>query len=39
MVKKLMVEFSTIEEYWAPKIVAELNETYVKSAKVKGEYP
>lgn len=27
-----------IKEYWSPKIVAELNESHIKLAKLKGEF-
>jgi len=27
-----------IQEHWSPKIVGELNDTYVKLAKLKGEF-
>ncbi|HKU63667.1 MAG TPA: cupin domain-containing protein [Rhizomicrobium sp.] len=29
--------FDTITEYWSPKIVARVNDQYIKIAKVKGE--
>lgn len=31
-------KLSLINEYWSPKIVAELNESYIKLAKLKGEF-
>jgi mannose-6-phosphate isomerase-like protein (cupin superfamily) len=31
-------KFSLFSEYWTPKIIGELNEQYVKLAKVKGEF-
>ena len=31
-------KFGLIQEYWKPKIVAELNDSYVKLAKIKGEF-
>ena len=31
-------KFELIDEYWSPKIVAELNGQYVKLAKFKGEF-
>jgi mannose-6-phosphate isomerase-like protein (cupin superfamily) len=31
-------KFSLFSKYWTPKIVGELNEQYVKLAKVKGEF-
>lgn len=33
----LQNKFSKVSEYWHPYIVAELNENYVKIARVKGE--
>jgi mannose-6-phosphate isomerase-like protein (cupin superfamily) len=31
-------KFSLIQEYWQPKIAGELNDSYVKFAKLKGEF-
>jgi mannose-6-phosphate isomerase-like protein (cupin superfamily) len=31
-------KFDLFNDYWSPKIVAELNESYVKLAKLKGEF-
>jgi len=31
-------EFETITEYWSPKIIAQVNDQYVKLAKLKGEF-
>jgi len=31
-------KFSTFSDYWNPKIVGELNDSYVKLVKVKGEF-
>jgi mannose-6-phosphate isomerase-like protein (cupin superfamily) len=31
-------KFDRIDQYWNPKIIAELNGQYVKLAKVKGEF-
>ncbi len=31
-------KFKSIQEYWSPHIVAELNGQYLKIAKVKGEF-
>lgn len=31
-------KFSVFSEYWRPRIVGELNESYVKLAKLKGEF-
>lgn len=37
-VVKLKDKFDLIRDYWAPKIVAELNDQYVKLVKFKGEF-
>jgi mannose-6-phosphate isomerase-like protein (cupin superfamily) len=34
----LLSKFSKIPEYWHPYIVGELNDNYIKLAKVKGEF-
>jgi mannose-6-phosphate isomerase-like protein (cupin superfamily) len=34
----LAQKFSLFQEYWSPKIVGELNDSYVKLAKLKGEF-
>lgn len=34
----LLAKFELIDEYWTPKIIAELNDQYVKLAKLKGEF-
>ena len=31
-------KFQLFHEYWSPKIIGELNESYVKIAKLKGEF-
>jgi len=31
-------KFRLIEEYWSPRIAGELNDSYVKLAKLKGEF-
>ncbi|HEV2601467.1 MAG TPA: cupin domain-containing protein [Candidatus Babeliales bacterium] len=31
-------KLSTFSDLWSPKIIAELNESYIKLAKLKGEY-
>ncbi len=31
-------KFALFYEYWQPKIIGELNESYVKVAKLKGEF-
>lgn len=37
-VVNLALKFSLFQEYWQPKIVGELNESYVKLAKLKGDF-
>ncbi len=34
----LLEKFGLFREYWQPKIVGELNESYVKVVKLKGEF-
>ncbi len=34
----LAEKFSRVSEYWSPKIVGELNDSYVKVVKFKGEF-
>ena len=31
-------KFSQFQDYWQPKIAGELNDTYIKLAKLKGEF-
>jgi mannose-6-phosphate isomerase-like protein (cupin superfamily) len=31
-------KFGSFDDYWSPRIVAELNDAYVKLVKVKGEF-
>lgn len=31
-------KFSMVDEYWHPRIAGELNDSYVKLAKLKGEF-
>lgn len=31
-------KFDLIKEYWSPKIAGEINDSYVKLAKLKGEF-
>lgn len=31
-------KFELLEDYWSPKIVGDLNDSYVKIAKFKGEF-
>jgi mannose-6-phosphate isomerase-like protein (cupin superfamily) len=35
---KLAQKLSQFSDLWSPKIVAELNDSYIKLAKLKGEY-
>jgi mannose-6-phosphate isomerase-like protein (cupin superfamily) len=34
----LTQKFSRFQDYWSPKIAGELNDSYVKLAKLKGEF-
>ncbi len=34
----LAEKFSLFQEYWSPKIVSELNDSYLKVVKLKGEF-
>ncbi|HEY6285366.1 MAG TPA: cupin domain-containing protein [Ktedonobacteraceae bacterium] len=34
----LIQKFSLFQDYWSPKIVGELNDSYVKLVKLKGEF-
>lgn len=34
----LVDKFNKFNDYWSPKIVGELNEFYIKLAKLKGEF-
>ena len=34
----LREKFSRVEDYWSPKIVGEVNDSYVKAVKLKGEF-
>jgi mannose-6-phosphate isomerase-like protein (cupin superfamily) len=34
----LAQKFSLIQEYWSPKIVGEINDSYIKLGKFKGEF-
>jgi mannose-6-phosphate isomerase-like protein (cupin superfamily) len=36
--ENLFDHFSTINEYWSPKVIAKVNDQYVKCAKLKGEF-
>ena len=31
-------QFDRVTEYWSPKVIARVNDQYVKIAKVKGEF-
>ena len=31
-------KFSAFSDYWSPKILGELNDSYVKAVKIKGEF-
>jgi mannose-6-phosphate isomerase-like protein (cupin superfamily) len=31
-------KFSLFQEYWSPRIAAELNDSYIKLARLKGEF-
>jgi len=35
---KIFEKFALFQEYWHPKIVGELNDSYIKLAKLKGEF-
>lgn len=37
-VVNLSQKFSLFHEHWSPRIVGELNDSYVKLAKLKGEF-
>lgn len=34
----LAEKFKRVQAYWSPKIIAELNDSYVKLARLKGEF-
>lgn len=34
----LTQKFSLFDEHWSPKIVGEMNDSYIKLAKLKGEF-
>ncbi len=34
----LVQKFSLFQDYWSPKIVGELNDSYIKLVKFKGEF-
>jgi len=33
----LEVEFETLKDFWSPRVIAQVNDQYVKVAKIKGE--
>ncbi|WP_306015643.1 cupin domain-containing protein [Oceanicaulis sp. MMSF_3324] len=37
-VRRLNAELDQISEYWSPRIIARVNDQYVKLAKLKGEF-
>jgi len=37
IVKNFEQEISTLTEFWSPRVVGQINDQYVKVAKVKGE--
>ncbi|WP_440957132.1 cupin domain-containing protein [Oceanicaulis sp. LC35] len=37
-VKRLEAEFAQIREHWSPRVIARVNDQYVKLAKLKGEF-
>ena len=37
-VVNLAQKFTLFDEYWSPKIVADLNDSYIKVVKLKGEF-
>jgi len=38
MIKNLLTEFENINDYWSPKVIAEVNDSYMKIAKTKGTF-
>ncbi len=34
----LAEKFNLVRQYWSPKIIGELNDSYVKAVKLKGEF-
>lgn len=36
--KALLAECDALTEYWSPRVVGRVNDSYVKVAKVKGEF-
>lgn len=37
-VVNLKEKFGHVREYWSPKIMGDLNDTYVKAVKIRGEF-
>ena len=37
-INNLVERFDEVEDYWSPKVIGELNDQYVKIAKLKGEF-
>jgi mannose-6-phosphate isomerase-like protein (cupin superfamily) len=37
-VVNIAAKFNLFHEYWSPRIVGELNDSYIKLAKLKGEF-
>jgi mannose-6-phosphate isomerase-like protein (cupin superfamily) len=35
----LAEKFARFDDHWSPKVIGELNDSYVKAVKVKGELP
>ena len=38
MTGNLLEKFSEVKDYWSPKVIAGVNDSYVKIAKLKGEF-
>ena len=36
--KNLLAQFDRVTDLWSPKVVARVNDSYIKIAKVKGEF-
>ena len=37
-VRRLEAEFAQIKDYWSPRVIAKVNDQYVKLAKLRGEF-
>lgn len=35
----LLAQFDALSEYWSPRVVAQVNDQYVKVARLLGEFP